>query len=223
MYGRWSKSDLNDYKKAQRERLRVYSKTDDILYDMCKKWPNHKDLGIVQAKVRIIGRVYAAGLERKGKKDKSKGIYETIAEIFHENRAWIDSEIKALNKFKKLSKSSHERILSVHGNMVKLLREETRSKSNFRSFISKYLHFHTPIVPLFDSQASSTISRSDWYPWKKSKGHILIPMGREYDPVYYRFFQQFSLYFLDLKEKKLNPTVRDADWYLIWSAYKYYD
>jgi hypothetical protein len=107
--------------------------------------------------------------------------------------------------------------------MVKLLRKNTRSKLNFRSFVSKYLHFHAPIVPLFDSVASKTVNRSDWYPWGRFKGLILIPTRREYDPVYYRFLGQFSAYFTDLKEQKLNPTVRDADWFLIWSAYEYYD
>lgn len=219
----WSKSDLIDYKAAQRERLRVYSKADGILYDMCREWSDHKNIGIVQAKVRIIGRVYAAGLERKGERDKLKGIYETIAEIFHENRAWIDSEVKELNKFKTLSKSSYEGILSVHGNMVKLLRKETRSKLHFRSFVSKYLHFHSPIVPLFDSVASNTINRPDWYPWKRFKGHILVPMDKQYDPAYYKFFNQFLLYFRDLNKLSQSPSVRSADWYLIWSAYNYYD
>ena len=123
MHAGWSKSDLIDYKKAQRERLKLYSRVDDVLYDMCREWPDHKNIGTVQAKVRIIGRVYSAGLERKGERDRLKGIYETVAEIFHENRAWIDSEIKELNKFKTLSRSSHERILSAHGNIVKLLRK----------------------------------------------------------------------------------------------------
>lgn len=223
MYAVWKKSDLMDYRKAQRERRMLYSKTDEVLYDMCRKWPNHRDLSIVQAKVRIIGRVYATGVERKGKKDKTKGIYETVAEILQKNQNWIDSEINELNRFKGLSIPSYERILRLHGNIVRLLRKKTRSKLNFRSFVSKYLHFHIPIVPLFDSVASNTINRSDWYPWKKSKGRILIPMRREYDPVYYRFFEQFLLYFSDLKEKKLSPTVKDADWYLIWSAYEYYD
>ncbi len=217
MNGRWSKSDLDDYKKSQTERLRVYSKTDDVLYGMCKRWPNHKDLGIVQAKVRIIGRVYAAGLERQGKKDKLRGIYETIAGILHKKRPWIDLEIKGLNKFKTLAKPSYGRILSLHGNMVKILRDETRTKLNFRSFVSKYLHFHAPIVPLFDSRASSTINRSDWYPWRDTNESIRIPKKKEYDPAYYRFFMQFVVYFSDLQEQKLDPSVRSADWYLIWN------
>ena len=214
----WNKSDLEDYKEAKRERLRLYSKVDDILYGMCKRWPDHKDIGIVQAKVRIIGRVYAAGLERKGKQDKSKGIYETIAETLHENRASIDPEIKAIKNFKTLSKASYEKILSLHGNMVRSLRKGTRSKLNFRSFVSKYLHFHTLIVPLFDSRASTTINRPDWYPLKHSNARVTIPKRKEYDQVYYRFFVQFLFYFLDLQQQRLNPSVRDADWYLIGSS-----
>lgn len=219
MHTGWSKSDLDDYKKARRDRLRLYSKTDDILYNMCSEWSDHKNVGIVQAKVRIIGRVYATGLERKGKRDKTRGIYETIAKILHENRVWIDSEIKGLNKFRSLSPSSYEKILSFHGNMVKILRKGTRSKLNFRSFVSKYLHFHVPIVPLFDSVASNTINRSDWYPWKDSDPHMAIIQKRKvFDPIYYRFFKQFLFYFSDLEKQKLYPTVRDADWFLIWSA-----
>jgi hypothetical protein len=213
----WSKSDLSDYEKAQRERLRVYSKADDVLYNMCKKWPNHGDYGATQAKVRVIGRVYAAGLERKGKKDKSKGIYETVAELLYRNRTWIDREFRILRRFKRLSKPACLKILEVHGRIVELLRKETKSKLNFRSFVSKYLHFHIPIVPIFDSQSLGTINNPDWYSWKEYKGHIAISMGKKYDPVYYRFVMQFLLYFSDLEEVTQNPSVKEADWYLIWS------
>jgi hypothetical protein len=56
----WKRSDKRDYRDAQRERAEIYSKVDQVLYEMCRRWLNHKNLGIVQAKVRIIGRVYAA-------------------------------------------------------------------------------------------------------------------------------------------------------------------
>jgi len=219
----WKNSDKRDYREAQKERAKIYSKGDQVLYEMCGKWPNHENLGIIQAKVRTIGRVYATGLERKSKKDKSKGIYETVSEILRKNGALIDREIKGLKKYGQLSKPSYQKILFTHGNLVKLLRKETKSKLNFRSFVSKYLHFHIPIVPIFDSQASNTINRPDWYPWKKFKKHALIPMSKKYDPVYYKFFNQFLLYFCDLEKVKLHPSVRSADWFLIWSAYKYYD
>jgi hypothetical protein len=123
--------------------------------------------------------VYAAGLERKGKQDKSKGIYKTIAETLHENRASTDSEVKAIKSFKTLSKPSYEKILSLHGNMVTLLRKGTRSRLNFRSFVSKYLHFHTLIVSLSDSRASTTINRPDCYLLRRSNTHVTIPKRRK--------------------------------------------
>jgi len=51
---------------------------------------------------------------------------------------------------------------------------------------------------------------------------VLYDMCRRWPGHRYKFFQQFLLYFSDLKEKELKPTVRDADWYLIWTAYEYY-
>ena len=216
MYVRWNKSDLKDYANAQKEWLKVYSKTDEILYEMCNKWPGHGDLGATQAKVRIIGRVYGTGLERKGKKDKSKGIYETVAKLFYENRTWLDRELHTLRKVKQ-TKPASEQILALHGRLVRLLREKTRSKVNFRSFVSKYLHFHAPIVPIFDSQSSTTINRRDWYPWRKFASRAAIPMKKGYDPVYFKFFMKFLLYYSDLQELKQNASIKKADYYLIWS------
>lgn len=213
----WRKSDLRDYKEAQKERLTTYSKVDDILYGLCRKWPTHDDLGAVQAKVRIIGRVYMTGLERKGEKDKSKGIYETVATLFCKRRSWIDSELRELSRCKTLSKPTCEKILGTHGALVKLLRDGTKSQTNFRSFVSKYLHFHDPIVPIFDSRASSILR--EWYPWREFRNNFPITLGKEYDVVYYKFLVQFLLYFSDLREMNLKPSVRSADYYLIWSSY----
>lgn len=217
MYCAWSKSDVMDFKEAQRERRALYLKTDKILYDMCRRWPHHNDLGEIQAKVRIIGRVYATGLERKGEEDKSKGIYETVGEVLFKQRNFIDSQLNEIRKFRRFFRISGEKMLAFHGKLVKLIRDGTDSKRNFRSFVSKYLHFHAPIVPIFDNRASTTINHKDWYPWNKNRNKVLITKKRTYDPVYFKFLNQFLMYFADLQKQRLNPTVRTADYFLIWS------
>ncbi len=216
MYGQWNEYYRKDYANVRRKWLKTYSKTDDILYAMCNRWSGHGDFGANQAKVRIIGRVYGTGLERKGNKDKSKGVYETVAELFCKNKAWLDRELQILRRFKQPEAAS-ERILALHGRLVRLLKEQTKSKVNFRSFVSKYLHFHASIVPIFDNQSSVTINSRDWYPLRKSGHRPTIPMKKEYDPIYFKFFLQFLLYYSDLQELTLKPTVRNADYYLIKS------
>lgn len=203
------------YPQAQKEWSR-YFKTDAILYGMCRRWPHHNDLSAVQAKVTIIGRTYAAGLERKGGEDYRKGILETVANTLNKNGKRIDRDVARLRNLKRYSLTVQNYILATHGNMVSLLRNETKTKLNFRSFVSKYLHFHAPIVPLFDSRASSVIR--EWYPWRRFRNRIRISHNESYDEVYSKFFAQFMLYFNDLKELRLTPTVRKADYYLIWWA-----
>jgi hypothetical protein len=218
---KWNKSDLNEYRQAKKKRLKTYSKTDDILYAMCRKWPDHRNYGAVHAKVRIIGRVYATGLERKGGNDKSKGIYETVAKLLFKKRSRIDSELRTLGKFKRLSDPvCQKEILKLHGNLVGLLRNGTESGLNFRSFVSKYLHFHIPIVPIFDSRSSTTLNRSDRYSWKTFRTSARVLNMKGYDPVYYRFLMQFILYFSELEQLKQKPSVKDADYYLISSYSK---
>jgi hypothetical protein len=215
MYTKWTCSDIRDYRSAQNEWKR-YSKVDDILYAMCRKWPSHNDLSAVQSKVILIGRTFAAGLERKGGKDKRTGILETVANILFRNRSWLDAEILRLRPSRTLTVETTEKISSLHGHTVHLLREGTKSGMNFRSFVSKYLHFHIPIVPIFDSRALQILD--EWYPWTEFRDWVKMPR-RKYDPVYARFLGQFVLYFSDLNELKLRPTVKSADQYLIWSSW----
>ena len=212
---RWNKSDHKDYLKAKREYLERYSRIDDVLYDMCKKMPNHNKLREIQAKVVIIGRTYATGLERRGGGDNQNGILEKVADIFFKNRVGIDLSLKNLRRVKSLSiQSGAKEILIAHGAMVKLLRKET--EVNFRSFVSKYLHFHIPVVPIFDSRASGVLN--NWYPWREFQISPSIRNKRGYDEIYIKFLLQFLFYFEGLKKLKLGPSVRNADYFLIWSA-----
>lgn len=217
MYTKWTRFDIRDYRSAQNEWKR-YSKVDDILYAMCRTWPRHNDLSTVQSKVILIGRTFAAGLERKGGKDKPTGILETVANILFRNRSWLDAEILRLRRSRTLTVETTKKILSLHGHTVHLLREGTKSGMNFRSFVSKYLHFHIPIVPIFDSRTSRVLN--EWYPWREFRDRIQMSQKGKYDPVYAKFLGRFMFYFSDLQELKLRPTVKSADQYLTWSAWE---
>ena len=196
MNKKWKSSARKDYRDAQIERQKLYSNIDRILYGMCKKWPDHGNLVEVSAKVTIIGRTYATGIERKGNKDKKKGLIETVSKILYRKREIIDRNIRLLRPHKRLTKNAQIQILTSHGRIVSILRNGTRSKINFRSFVSKYLHFHAPIVPIFDSRAAKMIN--EWYPWKKNGKYSQVQRKRSYDGTYFNFLKKFTLYMSDL-------------------------
>jgi hypothetical protein len=216
MIEKWKSSDGKDYRDAQKERGKLYSRIDRILYEMCKKWPEHSNLGEIQAKVTIIGRTYATGIERKGNRDKKKGLLETVSKILYKKRRIIDRNIRLPRRYKRLTQNAQIQILASHGRIASILKNGTKSKINFRSFVSKYLHFHAPIVPIFDSRAVKMMNA--WYPWKECRKHTTIQGKRSYDKAYLKFFLQFILYMSDLKDLGLNPSIRDADYFLIWSS-----
>ena len=39
--------------------------SNEILYDLCKNYPEHKNINQILAKILIIGRSYAAAIERR--------------------------------------------------------------------------------------------------------------------------------------------------------------
>ncbi|HEX4785800.1 MAG TPA: hypothetical protein VH350_15775, partial [Candidatus Sulfotelmatobacter sp.] len=45
-------------------------------------------------------------------------------------------------------------LLTIHGLLLKLLTKITNREQLVRSFVSKYLHFHNPNVPIYDSVAA---------------------------------------------------------------------
>jgi hypothetical protein len=55
---------LNEYKKACVDYKQNWALLNGILYKMCKDYRSHKDLSAINAKVWIIGRAYATGIER---------------------------------------------------------------------------------------------------------------------------------------------------------------
>lgn len=111
------------------------------------------------AKTWLIGRSYAASIERrKNKKNETTDqFYEDAANaiIKFNKREKLDKKIKEL-KGTPLNEEMIKQLLIVHKELMEVLRKLT--ELNKRSFVSKYLHFHCDKVPLYDSRAKEAIN-----------------------------------------------------------------
>ena len=120
------------------------------LYTLCERHPLHVDPSVIIAKVWLIGRSYAAAIERgRLNAEPGDGFYEeTVAPTI--KRSEIDDWIKSVVGRPPTAEGSTETILSVHGEVTRLFRtianagNERLLTRNKRSLASKYLHFHCP-------------------------------------------------------------------------------
>jgi len=150
-----------------------------ILYDMCSANPDHKQDQIIIGKIWLIGRTYAAAIERRRTTEGALGdaFYETVvAARIRESE--IDSWFEAIRKSEANDLALH---LEIHFRVMKLF--TTISGLEKRSLASKYLHFHFPRdFYIYDSRAQKVISELTGSVGKR------IPTLREHDDVYTRFF-----------------------------------
>lgn len=129
----------------------------DQIYKLCDSHPEHTITDKILAKVLIIGRTYAAAIERrKNKSEENDAFYiEKVAPLF--KKLDLDAAIAKV----KVQSTSHKtqilKILKLHQLLTKATFNLT--KQNKRSFASKYLHFHLPHhFFIFDSRATKAIS-----------------------------------------------------------------
>ena len=145
--------------------LRVYDKwtraLDENLYQLCRTYPDHRDHAGVAAKCWTIGRTYATGIERQITSDGQQG--DAVGKLVHALTAQghtVDSLINELSEIESpLTVESLATVLRVHGRFLQLLRHVVRANETPRSFASKYLHFHCPLVPIYDSVAADELRR----------------------------------------------------------------
>lgn len=130
----------------------------EVLYQMCRDAPGHKSIDVVASKLWLIGRSYAAQLERGA------------GENFHPERAaWLlirsdfDRDLKKTEGIKRPCLDNLGKILEVHKRLVDLLAESLPpgcKRKIRRSLASKYLHFHKPdVFFLYDSISSKNLRK----------------------------------------------------------------
>jgi hypothetical protein len=113
-----------------------------VLYDLCSSYPLHTSVPQVIAKVWLIGRAYAAAIERRRNKTDEN-------DDFYVNKvgpglcaSGIDSWLKSLRVPVESTAISLLPTLRVHANVTALFRQISGLEK--RSLASKYLHFHAP-------------------------------------------------------------------------------
>jgi hypothetical protein len=140
----------------------VWAFGNGILYKLCRDYPEHKKPDVVGAKIWLIGRSYAAAVERRRNVDADNPIAN---DAFYKNvvipkiiESKLDAKLDSLQPFSKIDEHSIIPVLEVHRYFVELLYEIT--ELNKRSLASKYLHFHKPqLFYIYDSIASAGLSK----------------------------------------------------------------
>ena len=165
----------------------IWDLGNESLYNLCTENFDHSTSEKIIAKVWLIGRAYAAAIERRKKSEKDKEsfndkFYETdVVDTFKNSN--IDDYLTKLKSIKDISSSSLNEVLDVHKYLVDIIKKITNLEK--RSFCSKYLHFHLPnIFFIYDSRA--------YYAMQDIKlGKIpleySINMSKTRDEVYFKF------------------------------------
>ncbi len=201
---------LKDFEKNKNNKDNLSNK---ILYKMCQDYPLHTNPEEIRAKILLIGRVYAAAIERrKNKKNINEDFYEEVVDKFikfNQNNN-LDLKLQTLRN-KEFNEDTLKDILAIHSELVGFFKKLTGLEK--RSLASKYLHFHVPIFPIYDSRANATIK-------KIIGGSIKNPklLG---DKRYSKFCCKIIFLYNIIKQQiGENPTLRQIDTYLVNLANK---
>lgn len=180
----------------------VWDFGNSILYDLCQAHPRHEKDEIIIAKIWLIGRSYAAAIERRLKMEE-----EPVGDRFYEDNVapkirgstidcWFDS-ISACGS------AAMNECLVVHRKVTELFSEISQLKK--RSLASKYLHFHFPArFYIYDSRARQALARLG----QPVRGRILTDYDREYAAFYFRC-ESLNDEFEELIGRRLTPRELD--------------
>jgi hypothetical protein len=137
-----------------------------------------------------------------------------VAEYVHGHRAGVDEIIgKVLTLKEPLTAETTRRLVDLHGCFTRLLVGVTTDNKAPRSFVAKYLHFHNPIIPIYDSYAAAGIVKR--VHWDSSVIPFSCPDGG--DAEYYQFCVRFWRLYDACRRQGVDVTVKSLDT-LLWAV-----
>ncbi len=190
----------------------------EVLYRLCRENPGHSRLDACYAKVWIVQRAYAAGLERSTE-TRGTGVaaLDVVARHLHKAHVKVDRALARLPASAKahLNPDRFATALAVHCRLLTLLRPCIRDGRSVRSFVSKYMHFHSPVVPLCDSRANKGIKmiwRHLGWRWPRAAVH---EFGEPVDRDYCMYGRKFLRLYEELRAAGAPVTARSLDYLLV--------
>jgi hypothetical protein len=187
---------------------------ENTLYDLCRRHPSHAERAASNAKLWLIGRGFATGIERQIKSRGGQGSSMNIlCEHVHRNHSTVDAVVGLLSGIAEpLNEDKLHDIAIAHGQFCRLLRPVLRKGVSPRSFAAKYLHFHCPAVPIYDSYAVWKLTQ--YCRWRREFSRYSKPVQADYD--YHRFLVRFLQLYEAATDTRPQVTVRLLDLYLLW-------
>jgi hypothetical protein len=149
---------IEKIKKVQGQNL--WSFGNQTLYEMCEKAPLHINKEEIVGKIWLIGRSYAAAIERGALSNyKGDSFYRyDVAEKVKVVGAELDRRIATLKGEPKVTKELLKEVIETHNFLTGAFCTIT-GKEN-RSLASKYLHFHVPnVFYIYDSIACREVTK----------------------------------------------------------------
>ena len=127
------------YENFRTQDYDYWSFGNQILYDMCLKNPSHTNENVIIGKIWLIGRSYAAAIERiKEKSVPSDDFYsDVVAPHFLQFGVELDDKLKYLKSTTEVSLDNLQEILYVHKFLVNQITEITKlEKHSLASILS---------------------------------------------------------------------------------------
>jgi hypothetical protein len=182
---------------------------DEMLYETCARFVDHSPRSLM-TKCILIDRAYSAGLDRQvGAPEGGRSVDNLFgfAKEHAEAMAALAGELGGQSE--PLTEKSLLQVLVEHGKLCSLLSESLTDGDRPRSFVSKLLHFHCPIVPIMDSDCDRNLRKRVPHP-----APLSFKRPAEADAEYFSFCRRFYSFYRACRAVRPSTTVRDLDAFL---------
>lgn len=182
----------NMVKELYSHQFSQWDLANNVIYDICQKYRLHTKADEIVAKVWIIGRTYAAAIERTSSLKVQYFGENSVADVLQKNGEQLDRMISEIEN-QPMCENTMVGCMLLHGYLMKLFEAITGMKK--RSLASKYLHFHLPnLFYIYDSNAMQSCNKKIkemHIEYKSTHQRIKVQLeasGQFFDYEYLNFF-----------------------------------